>query len=417
MKGYKNFRNLEGIIKKAKSYMEKKNYKKAIEELEKAGKYSLKDVDFYLTLAEAYEKVGKFDKAEEYFEKARFLDTDLRSKEKVRKGIDLISRKNLDEAEKELRKAIELNPFEADAYIELYKLYKSKSGYKRAIELLKILLVVDPYREFPYLELANYYFMVRDFNSIVNLLEKGLSFKESPRLRFELSKAYQSLGKLEEAEDNLKIACQIEYSNLEYRQKLAEILVYQNRYSDALDVLFGALEVFPDAVYVMQSIANLYHLMGNSDLAEFYFRKAVAKAEGFVKEDARKHLAEYLVEVGKLDQAEEELKSLIESSDNVWIKIDSFVDLSLILMEQERFNDIVQWGRFLLEDQDLTNEEFCEVAEIVAEALQEVGEFERALDLYRRVLRYGSNERMIKRCYAQFKNLEEIVLLENMWKS
>ena len=243
MKGYKNHRDLENIIKKARSYMDRKNYKKAIEELEKAGKYSLKDVDFYLTLAEAYERLGNLDKAEEYFEKARFLDTDLRSKEKVRKGIDLISKKNLDEAESELKKAIELNPFESDAYVELYKLYKSKSGYKKAIDLLKTLLVVEPFMEFPYLELSNYYLMVRDFKSAIALLERGLSYVESPRLRFELSKAYQSIGELEVAEDNLRIACQMDYTNLEYRQKLAEILVYQSRYTDALEVLYGALEI------------------------------------------------------------------------------------------------------------------------------------------------------------------------------
>ena len=412
MKGYKEQRDAENVLKRAKLYLDRKNYRKAIEELERV---KLRDVEVYLMLAEAYESLGNRDKAEEYFEKARFLDTDIRSKEKVKRGVNLISMRNLEEAEKELKKAIELNPFEAEAYLELYKLYKSKSGYRKAIEVLKLLLTVEPFKEFAYVELSNYYFMIRDFRSSIKLLERALSLFESPRLRFELAKAYQGIGKLEEAEENLKIACQVEYRNLEYRQKLAEVLAFQKRYDDALQVLFGALEIYPDAVYVIQSIANLYHLMGDEELAELYLRFAISKAEGFVREDARKHLSEYLIEIGKLDKAEEELVEIIESSDNTWLKVDAFVDLSLILMEQGRSPDIVLHGKKLLRSRDLTDEEFCEVAEIVADALLDMGSFTDALRLYRKVLSYSSNEKVIKRCYSQCRQLEEIISLENMW--
>jgi tetratricopeptide (TPR) repeat protein len=407
---------MKPILEKAENLIKSKNYRKAVEELEKY-KNKIRHVDFYLLLAEAYEGLGNKEKAETYFEEARFLDTELRSKEKLRKGVSLAAIKDFSAAERELLESVRLNPFEKDAYLELYVLYRKKSNYRGMVKALESLMTVDPYSVFPYLELSRFYGIRRQFKKAEKVLLLGISMTDSPELHFELGKLYAEMGRVEEAKEELSEACRLDFRNIEYRQKLAEVMVNDEGYEEALKVVMSTLELFPDAVYVIQSAAALYELLGKEELAEYYYRLAVSKSEGFVREDAIKLLSEFLVENGRFDQAEELLKEVIENADNNWILLDSFSELAILLIDQERFKEIAEIGKFILENSELSKDEYCEVAEIVADALYEEREYEEAMEYYREIIGYSKNERLIKRAYNKLKEVEEIELLEKMLKS
>jgi len=132
----KNFKecvtDVKSILEKAENFIKSKNYRKAVEELER---HKIRSVDYFLLLAEAYEGLGNSEKAEFYLEEARFLDTELRSKEKLRKGITLASMKNFRAAEQLLLESVKLNPFEKDAYYELYRLYRTENGLKKRVDI------------------------------------------------------------------------------------------------------------------------------------------------------------------------------------------------------------------------------------------------------------------------------------------
>ena len=405
--------NVKSVLEKAQSLIKSKNFRKAVEELEKN---KVRDVDYYLLLAEAYEGLGNSEKAEVYLEEARFLDTELRSRELLQRGITLASMRNFKAAERELLESIKLNPFEKEAYLELYRLYRETSAHRKMVKTLENLMTLDPYSKFPYVELARYYSLRRNFRKAEAVLKGGLELMESAELHYELGKVYADWGKLEEAKEELREACRLDYRNADYRQKLIEVLVNDEDYKGALEVVHNTLELYPDAVYLLQSAGALYDLLGKEEIAEHYYRKAVSVSEGFIRDDALKMLAEFLAEKGKYDQAEEALKEILYNTDNVWILLDVFSELSIILLEQERLSDIVEIGKFVLQNPELSEEEFCEVAEVVGDALFESGEFKEAKEFYRKIVETADDEKMIKRAYSKLKEAEEVDSLEDMIK-
>lgn len=405
--------NLKNILERAKTFIKSKNFKKAVEELEKN---KVRDVDYYLLLAEAYEGLGNSEKAEVYFEEARFLDTELRSKELLQRGITLAAIRNFKAAERELLESIRLNPFEKEAYLELYRLYRETSSHKKMVKTLENLMTLDPYSSFPYLELARYYALRRNYKKAESVLKRGLELVDSAELHYELGKVYADWGRLEEAKEELRKACRLDIKNADYRQKLIEVLVNDEDYRGALEVVHGSLELYPDAVYLLQSAAALYDLLGKEEIAEYYYRKAVTVSEGFIRDDALKVLAEFLTEKGRYDQAEEVLKEILYNTDNVWILLDVFSELSIILLEQGRLSDIVEIGKFVLENGELSEEEFCEVLEVVGDALFELGRFNEAREFYQKIVNTSEDEKMIKRAYSKLKETEEVSLLERMLK-
>ena len=410
---YEKRSDVKDILEKAQNLIKSKDYRKAIEELEKN---KVRDVDYYLLLAEAYEGIGNSEKAEAYLEEARFLDTELRSRELLQRGITLASMRNFKAAERELLKSIKLNPFEKEAYLELYRLYKEISSHRKMVKILENLITLDPYSEFPYLELSRYYALRRNYKKAEAVLKSGLELMDSPSLHYELGKVYADWGKLEEAKEELREACRLDYKNADYRQKLVEVLVSDEDYAGALEVVHNTLELYPDAVYLLQSAAALYDLLGKEEMAEHYYRKAVAASEGFIRDDALKALAEFLAEKGRYDQAEETLKEILYTTDNVWVLLDVFSELSIILLDQERLSDIVEAGKFVLKNPELSEEEFCEVAEVVGDALFESGKFKEAADYYRKIVETSDDEKLIKRAYSKLKEAEEVSSLENMFK-
>jgi len=322
--------------------------------------------------------------------------------------------RNFRAAEKELLKSAELNPFDREVYLELYRLYRETSNYKSMIKALENLMTVDPYSSFPYLELGRHYLLRRRYRKAEEVLKKGLELIDSPELHYELGKVYAEWGKSEEAKEELKEACRLDFKNVEYRQKLAEVLVNSQEYEEALEVVLGTLELYPEAVYVLQSAAALYDLLDKEELAEYYYRKAVSVSEGFVREDAKKLLAEFLAEKGRYDQAEELLWELLEESDNPWVVLDAFSELAIILLEQERYRDIVKAGKELLKNPELSEEEYCEVAEVVADALFEEKEYEEAKSLYEKVLSLSTDEKLLKRVSKKVDEVKEIESLNRM---
>lgn len=415
MRSYKQKKQDFGkLIKKAQELIKSRNFKKAIEELEKN---KFRDVDYYLLLAEAYEGIGDREKAEIYFEEARFLDTELRSKNYLQRGITLASMKNFKAAERELLKSLELNPFDRKVYVELYKLYRNTNSKRNMVKALENAITVDPYFKFPYVELAKYYSLIRNHRKAAEVLKRGIELIGSADLHYELGRVYAEWGKLEEAKEELKEACRLDYRNVDYRQKLIEVMVNDEDYEGALQVLYNTLEIYPNAVFLIQSLAAVYDMLGNEELAEHYYRKAVSLSEGFIREDAMKALSDFFIDKGRYDQAEEVLKELISETDNPWILLEAFSDLSIILLEQGRLEEIVEVGSEVLKNPELMDDEFCEVAEVLGDVLFELARFEEAKKYYGEILERSADEKLIKRAYGKLKEIEEIESLERLLRA
>ncbi|WP_457568928.1 tetratricopeptide repeat protein [Desulfurobacterium sp.] len=413
MKGFK--REIDSIIREARRLIENKKYHRAISELEKHKAYS-RDVEYFLLLAEAYERIGNEEKAEEYFEQARFLEATIKSKERLKKSHFLIKKKEYVKAREALLEAIELDPFEPEVYIELHKLYKRQGLKKEAAKVLKSLMTVAPFSDYPYLELAGHYYSTGNYDMVDYILSLGLERIDKTSFIYESARLYQLIGEVEKAEALLREACNREPENVDYRQKLVDVLIGLSKIDEALSLLMDTLKLYPESPYLLQSIATVYELKGDDEKAEFFMRKAVSVSDSFIKEDSMRMLADFLIEKGKIDQAEEILREIIETAESSWLVMDAFIEFALICMEQNRTHSVIDVAKKILKSQLLTEEELLELLEILSDVLEEEGHIFAARKVCEYVIKRSKNEKQLKRCYANINRLSELISLEKMWK-
>lgn len=140
------------------------NYKEAIRYLEDVLKHHPQNVDAHLRLAVAYEDVGDYEKAREYYSKAVELDSryalfyDVGSNKiesaDIRRGWREIDRSQsgmvdekigYDQAITSFNLALRKNPQSAEAYIGLATLWGNyKKDYDKAIEYLSKAIEIEP---------------------------------------------------------------------------------------------------------------------------------------------------------------------------------------------------------------------------------------------------------------------------------
>ncbi|WP_456438051.1 tetratricopeptide repeat protein [Desulfurobacterium sp.] len=413
MKGYK--KEIDSVIKEARRLIESKKYHRAISELEKHKAYS-RDVEYFLLLAEAYERIGNEEKAEEYFEQARFLEAAIKSKEQLKKSHFLIKRKEYVKAREALLEAINLNPFEPEIYVELHKLYKRQGLKKEAAKVLKSLMTVSPFLDYPYLELAGHYYSTGNYDMVAHILEQGLERINKTSFLYESARLYQLIGEMEKAEDLLREACNREPKNVDLRQKLVDVLIGLSKIEEALSLLLDTLELYPDSPYLLQSVATVYEMMGDDEKAEFFMRKAVSVSDSFIKEDSLRMLADFLIEKGRIDQAEEALMEIIDTAESSWLIMDAFIELALICMEQNRNRCVIDVAKRILKSDLLSEEEVFELLEILSDVLEEEGYIFAARRVCKYIIEHSKNEKQLKRCYATVNRLSEVISLEKMWK-
>ncbi|WP_457568457.1 tetratricopeptide repeat protein [Desulfurobacterium sp.] len=413
MKGFK--REIDTVIREARRLIKEKKYHRAISELERHKAHS-RDVEYFLLLAEAYEKIGNEEKAEEYFEQARFLEAAIKSREQLKKSHFLIKKKDYVKAREALLKAISLDPFEPQVYKELYKLYKKQGLKKEAARVLKNLITIAPYSEYPYLELAGHYYSTGNYEKVNQILSQGIEKIKTPSFLYESAGFYQLIGELEIAEDLLRKAIIQQPKNLDYRQKLVDVLVGLGRMEEALEVLDETLKLYPESPYLLQGIATVYEMMGEDEKAEFFMRKAVAEADSFIREDSLRMLADFLIEKGKIDQAEEVLLEIVDTAESSWLVVDAFVELALICIGQERAELVFKTAKKILRSNILTEEETLEILEVLADVLESEGYMFSAKKVYNWIINRSKDEKQLKRCYTNVTRLSEIISLEKMWK-
>ncbi|MDD5553347.1 MAG: tetratricopeptide repeat protein [Candidatus Omnitrophica bacterium] len=198
----------------------------------------IKDGQTYEELGRLYRKQARFNEAEMVFKKA-VESKPADSKMRTGLGIIYLRQNRILEAEKAFRKAIELEPGNQEAYENL----------------CWVLLQRRP----------------ADVEEIKRTLEFA---PQKDKIYMILSKAYQKMGMLTEAEMALKNAIQINPKNNEQWRDLAEIYFKQNRLFEAEAAAKSALECNPGDSNIYGQLAIVYGEMGNHELFKANREKA-----------------------------------------------------------------------------------------------------------------------------------------------
>ena len=326
----------------------------------------------------------------------------------LRLGRKSLEKGRYSEAEKWFLKAKEEEPFTAEIYEELFRLYKKARSYSKMVDALENWIVLDHENPEPYYELGKYYYSRRRYGKAVPAIERGLKAVEDPRLYHLLGKVLYDWGKVEEAKEAFRAACRLDFKNFDYRHKLLEVLVNEEQYDEALELAHSTLQLYPDSSYLMQILGTIYSLVGDDKSAEYYFRKSVQVSDPITAGDAKKVLADFFVEKGLYDQAEEVLKELVTDENADWVKYDAFMELAAIFVEQGRLAELIRYGKELLKGEALDEDERSELLELIADAYYEEGKVKEAKEYYREALKLSDDAKRSDRIKKNLRELEEI---------
>ena len=131
---------------------------------------------------------------------------------------------------------------------------------------------------------------------------------DQPELLYDRAMAAERLGKIPEAEQNLKKLIRIQPGNAQAYNALGYTLVeHSTRYEEALPLLQKALELAPEDPYILDSMGWLQFRMGHSAPAIDYLKRAYA---GRRDPEIAAHLVRALWAEGRHDEA----KSLLDEA-------------------------------------------------------------------------------------------------------
>ncbi len=214
-------------------------------------------------------------------------------------------------AEDSLKKAIELNPKNDRAYVELGHFYRAQSKSSQAEDSFKKAIELNPKNDGAYIGLGWVY---RDQG---RLSQAEDSFKKAIELNpkndgayVRLGRFYRDQGRLSQAEDSFKKAIELNPKNDGAYIGLGWVYRDQGRLSQAEDSFKKAIELNPKNEGAYIELGRSYRGQSKSSQVEGSFKKAI---ELNPKSDsAYTELGWFYLTQGKFFQAEDSFKKAIE---------------------------------------------------------------------------------------------------------
>ena len=193
-------------------YLEIKDYDKGRQSLAAMYNVSPESPAAYLFTARLLFRQGFDSAAEEHARKAASLDSRLPLAHFVLGEIALF-RAHLQQAREEFEQEIQLNPGYAAAYDRLADAYMREGDLSKPEALLKRSILLDPNSTGSYILLGKFQLKVKDYTQAVIYLEKASRMDPGNFIPHHLlGEAYRNIGKLADAERELKTADEIQSS-------------------------------------------------------------------------------------------------------------------------------------------------------------------------------------------------------------
>ncbi|MCX5702462.1 MAG: tetratricopeptide repeat protein [Candidatus Omnitrophica bacterium] len=174
------------------------------------------------------------------------------------------------EAEKALQKAIEISPDIPKAYSKLADVYRDQGKYLQAEEMLERATGINPGYAEAYIQLGRCYMDQKRYKEAIGVFEKGiaLSPNQNENIYVSLALCYSERRLADELrqEGLLKQAIKANSSCSPAYLELGRLYIKQARYQDAEELLKKAIELNPkDITAAALELGHCYIKQGNSD--------------------------------------------------------------------------------------------------------------------------------------------------------
>lgn len=207
--------------------------KEAIPYLEQVGRWAPSNVEMAYTLGISYIQTHNQDKAREAF--ARMFSVPAGSASAYLINAQMMIRQQLEEfAEKELQKALEIDPRLPQANFLLGELAVYRADLERGVALLQKEIEINPGFAMAYYMLGEAYTRQLKWDAAIAPLQKSIwlnPFFSGPYIV--LGKVYLKKGELSSAESMLRSALRKDPNNFSGHHLLAQVLQQSNRADEA----------------------------------------------------------------------------------------------------------------------------------------------------------------------------------------
>ena len=173
-------------------------------------------------------------------------DKTVRSDEHNSRGIELADRGWLDEAIKEFKKAIELDPASAHAHDNLATVYSEKKLYAQALEEYLTALRLEPDSATAHYNLACFLATHAHDMAIEQYKDAIELDPEYPDAHLNLGMTYADLDQREEAKAEFKAAIELDPQDPLARHELAAMLMDEGDYRGAIALLNEVVRLEPE---------------------------------------------------------------------------------------------------------------------------------------------------------------------------
>jgi Tfp pilus assembly protein PilF len=173
------------------------------------------------------------------------------------------------------KKAIELNPKNANAYVELRGLYLEQGKSLHAKDLFKKAIKLNPKNDKAYVGLGWIYLEQGKSRQAEDLFDKAIKLNPKNEFAYEgLWQLYLEQGKSTQAEDSFKKAIELTPENESAYLGLWQLYREQGKSRQAEDLFDKAIEFNSKSNCIYGAISLLYEEIGKPELAKEYAEKA-----------------------------------------------------------------------------------------------------------------------------------------------
>lgn len=205
---------------------------------------------------------------------SREKDSIVSSDEHNARGIELADRGWLDEALKEFKKAIELDPNSAHAYDNLASVYVEKQQFREALDAYLVALRLEPDSATAHYNLACFLsahaldFAISEYQAAIEH-EPGY-----PDAHLNLGLTYADAGRPEDAARELKTAIELDPADALPRHELAGLQMDEGDYRAAIGQLRDVTRLEPENFEAWLDLGICYAQKGFFEEAERAYQRA-----------------------------------------------------------------------------------------------------------------------------------------------
>jgi tetratricopeptide (TPR) repeat protein len=221
-----------------------------------------------------------------------------------------LGRGELEAAQGEFEKALELDPNNASALLNMGAIRRVKGRVAEAEHFVKRALQVDPNSISALAQLAEIKRDQGDLDESIRLYREAMSIDDSqPFLFLGLGDSLQRAGRYEEAERAFTSVLELDPDSFEGHYDLAVTLMRRDRLDEAVEHFEKALELqhdHPVAAFALNNLGDIHLRRGETDRAIERFRRAVEVSPRHL--ESHYNLGTLYLAQGRIDEAIELLE-------------------------------------------------------------------------------------------------------------